>query len=249
MRRAEQFPAPAEQAPSINSLPIALLVDRDDDTRAMYAEFLRRLSFDVDEADDGWTGLALAFARHPNVIVTETRLSGIDGYDLCKFLRSDSATRDIPIVFVTEDALPADIARAEAAGADTVLAKPCLREHLARTIDTLFLGSRTVRLQSSVLRHKAAAQLDRASELIQRSEGFPHREALNHTFDRHATTTPPVAPPVAACPLCDRPLRYVTSQIGGVSVRNPEQWDYFECPTGCGTFQYRHRTRKLRRAS
>jgi hypothetical protein len=44
-------------------------------------------------------------------------------------------------------------------------------------------------------------------------------------------------------------LTYERSHIGGVSERNSEQWDYYECPSGCGTFQYRQRTRKLRRVS
>jgi len=49
------------------------------------------------------------------------------------------------------------------------------------------------------------------------------------------------------CPLCDAPLVYENSQIGGVNVRQQEQWDYYECPGKCGTFQYRERVRKLRR--
>jgi hypothetical protein len=36
------------------------------------------------------------------------------------------------------------------------------------------------------------------------------------------------------------------SCIGGVNARHPEQWDYFIC-AACGAFQYRQRTRKLRR--
>ncbi len=70
---------------------------------------------------------------------------------------------------------------------------------------------------------------------------------LSRAYDRHDTTEPPVAPPALVCPSCDQPLRYVKSHIGGVSVRHQEQWDYFECEGGCGTFQYRQRTRKLRR--
>ena len=49
------------------------------------------------------------------------------------------------------------------------------------------------------------------------------------------------------CPNCGHALDYRRSQIGGVSARNSEQWDYFDCAMGCGTFEYRQRTRKLRR--
>jgi hypothetical protein len=58
---------------------------------------------------------------------------------------------------------------------------------------------------------------------------------------------PPASPPQLICPDCDRPLDYKSSQVGGVSVRNAEQWDYFICGAGCGTFQYRQRTRKVRK--
>ena len=49
------------------------------------------------------------------------------------------------------------------------------------------------------------------------------------------------------CPSCDQALKYLRSHIGGVSARHLEQWDYFECPAGCGSFQYRERTKKLRK--
>jgi hypothetical protein len=49
------------------------------------------------------------------------------------------------------------------------------------------------------------------------------------------------------CPECNKPLKYVRSHIGGVTAQNSEQWDYFGCTGGCGTFQFRERTRKLRR--
>src|SRR5690349_114225 len=61
--------------------PLALLVDRDLDTRRMYAEYLRLSGCAVEEAEDGREALAKAISHHPNVIVTETRLPGINGFD------------------------------------------------------------------------------------------------------------------------------------------------------------------------
>jgi hypothetical protein len=66
---------------------------------------------------------------------------------------------------------------------------------------------------------------------------------------RVETDAPPAAPPSLVCPACDKPLVYARSHVGGVNARSSEQWDYFDCPSGCGTFQYRQRTRKLRRVS
>jgi hypothetical protein len=63
---------------------------------------------------------------------------------------------------------------------------------------------------------------------------------------RGRTMNPPLTPPRLPCPQCRRPLVYLYSQLGGVNDRLPEQWDYFECMNSCGSFQYRHRTRRTR---
>jgi hypothetical protein len=68
------------------------------------------------------------------------------------------------------------------------------------------------------------------------------------SYQRFTTRTPPLSPPPLLCPTCDGPLTYDRSHIGGVSARHTEQWDYYSCPS-CGAFQYRHRTRKLKRTS
>jgi CheY-like chemotaxis protein len=111
---------------------LVLLVDRDADTRLMYAEYLRQFEFEIDEAEAGPEALAKAIARRPNVIVTETRLAGISGFDLCRLLRIDVSTRAIPILIVTADVLAAHEEDAEAA--DAVLIKPCLPEVLVSEI-------------------------------------------------------------------------------------------------------------------
>jgi hypothetical protein len=59
------------------------------------------------------------------------------------------------------------------------------------------------------------------------------------------TSTPNPPAPQILCPMCDRPLLYQQTVIGG--VKPLERWDYFECQT-CGQFVYRDRTRKLRRS-
>jgi CheY-like chemotaxis protein len=119
----------------------ALLVDRDADTRLLYAEYLRQSAYEVEEAEDGREALAKAIARVPSVIVSETRLPGMSGYDLCRVLRSDLSTEFVPIVVVTGDAGPSDLKRAEDAGADTVLVKPCLPDRLGVEIQRLLARS------------------------------------------------------------------------------------------------------------
>ena len=228
--------------------PLTLLVDRDADTRQMYSEYLQLAACRTAEAEDGSEALAKAISLHPDVIVTETRLAGLDGFQLCTLLRQDAATRTIPIVVVTGDGYADQIDRAKTAGADSVLVKPCLPEALFQEIARLLDESRGLRERAQAVQEKVLRELARSSELIEKSRATSERrKMLSREHIRHDTTSPPAAPPVLFCPLCGQSLRYVRSHIGGVNQRLAEQWDYFECPAGCGEFQYRQRTRKLRK--
>jgi CheY-like chemotaxis protein len=230
-----------------NHLPLVLLVDRDADTRRMYAECFRSSQLQVDEAEDGREALAKAITLHPDVVITETRLTGMDGFTLCTLLRKDSATADIPVVFVTGDAFEHDLNRARAAGAETVLIKPCLPADLLAEVQRLFAMSKELRARSRAATTAMAGQIARSDALMSRTRASAKRITMSHALHRHDTTTPPVAPPALVCPNCDMPLQYARSHIGGVSARHLEQWDYYECAAGCGTFQYRERTRRLRK--
>jgi DNA-binding response OmpR family regulator len=110
--------------------PTALIVDSDADTRGMYAEYLQYAAWDSEDAADGRAALIKALIKPHDVIVTAARLQFISGYDLCRMLKHAQATATTPIVFVTGDAFKADIKRAREAGADIVLAKPCLPDRL-----------------------------------------------------------------------------------------------------------------------
>ena len=100
--------------------PLVLIVDRDPDTRAMYSEYLTRAGWTTEQAQDGRDALAKAMSRRPAVVVTETRLPFIDGYELCRLLRYDTGTAGVPIIFVTGDGQPAHLSRARNAGAEAV---------------------------------------------------------------------------------------------------------------------------------
>jgi len=215
----------------------------------MYAQFLRHAAYDVDEAEDGREALAKAISRRPSVIVTETLLPGMDGFLLCELLRKDLSTQEIPIIVVTADAYPAHVAKAEQSGADIVLTKPCAPDVLLTEVRRCLGKSREVVSRAQRVREQAVGQLARSGREIDRSSELRARHPLTRSFQRHNTTSPPSVPPSLVCPRCDRPLVYQHSHIGGVSQRHSEQWDYYECPDNCGTFQYRQRTRKVRKLS
>jgi hypothetical protein len=140
------------------------------------------------------------------------------------------------------------VRRAHAAGADAVLVKPCLPETLFAEVLRLLDQSAELRERMRILRDNVSPQSGKSGALV-RSRMLPRRPILSRTHNRLDTTEPPSAPPVLVCPECDQPLRYHRSHVGGVNARHPEQWDYFDCSNGCGTFQYRQRTRRMRKVS
>ena len=217
-------------------LPAVLLVDPIADTRRMYVHALKFAGFEIEEAVDGRDALAKALSSHHDVILTETRLPGIDGYELCRLLRRDPETRSVPILVVTADTYPPDLARAQRAGATIVLMKPCLP-------DALLVAIRQA---------MDAVDPDLSTHAAADAPAMPTPEAVrrlskSRAFQRGETIAPPRLPPHLVCPACDRILVYERSYVGGVSARHSEQWDLFVCQAGCGTFQYRQRTRLLRR--
>jgi DNA-binding response OmpR family regulator len=224
--------------------PLRVLVaDGDDDARLLYRETLHLAGCDVVEASDGRDALTQALVRPPTLLITELCLPLVDGLTLCEILRRDRTTANVPILIVTKETRPTEVDRARKI-ADAVLAKPTTPDTLLRRLEHLMAHSSERPPRSRVLAD-AVERVEPAVNLRARSRQR-RRPVLAKTHARFATTAPSVAPPDLTCPSCDRPLKYERSHIGGVSERHSEQWDYFTCSI-CGAFQYRQRTRKLRR--
>jgi PAS domain S-box-containing protein len=91
---------------------------------------LRLISAELPEA-----GLQLARERRPKLILLDIQLPGMDGYEVLRRLRADEGTRGIPVVAVSANAMPADVARGMAAGFDDYLTKPIDQRVLVAAVD------------------------------------------------------------------------------------------------------------------
>lgn len=101
--------------------PLVLIGERDQQVRALQRFFLERAGFALEFADDGPFTLERARAARPALVVTEILLPRLDGLTVCRQLRNDPATRDIPVVVFS---VLAAGARAAEAGAHAFLRKP-----------------------------------------------------------------------------------------------------------------------------
>ena len=81
--------------------PLALIVDNDRDNCEMYAECLSTRGIRTVEADDGVQALAKASTLHPDIVAADLKLPHLDGAELCRRLKQQARTRDIPVIAVT----------------------------------------------------------------------------------------------------------------------------------------------------
>lgn len=102
-----------------------LLVDPDQDSRAIYATLLRHCGYRVLVATDGVAGILLAREHRPDLIVTELFVSSARGWKVPEMLKRDPRTAEIPILALTAYAFTSDEERAYSAGCRGFLPKPC----------------------------------------------------------------------------------------------------------------------------
>lgn len=85
-------------------------------------------------AVDGTLGIEIARARQPDVILMDIGLPGISGLDALRILRTDPATAHIPVVAVSANAIPRDIAQGLAAGFFRYITKPIKTDEFMKTL-------------------------------------------------------------------------------------------------------------------
>jgi CheY-like chemotaxis protein len=133
---------------SANSAPRVLIVDDDPATRLLYALNLELEGLLVLEAGDGRSGLARAQAEHPDLVLTDVMMPGLDGFEFAEELRRDERTRAIPIIFLSGETTAGHEARAEEIGALAYLTKPVDLRALASLVASV-LASTAAEMQQT----------------------------------------------------------------------------------------------------
>ena len=114
-----------------------LVVDDDDDYRRYISLILSRQGFLVQEACLGSGAIEMAMAV-PDIILLDVNLPDMDGYEICRVLKSDLRTRAIPIIHLTSaSASSKDKATALVGGADGYLTKEAEAQEILATINVM----------------------------------------------------------------------------------------------------------------
>ncbi len=156
-----------------NSQPISVLIVEDDKTLQETINYnLEREGYTVWAALDGPTGIELARLHHPDLIILDVMLPGLDGLSACRILRREM---DVPIIMLTARSSEVDKIIGLDSGADDYITKP------------FGLGEFLARVRAALRRKPKAAAPDelQASDLtldLVRRRAYKNGEELNLSY-------------------------------------------------------------------
>lgn len=143
---------------------IELLVVEDSSTQAMLLkQTLEENAFTVIHAKDGMEALELIGKKRPDLIISDIEMPRLNGFELCRKLKSTPGLSSIPVIILTNLSDSMDVIEGIKSGADSFLTKPCTTEILLSTIMDMLQNSKA----------KPESQEVHPFELIFR--GQPHR--------------------------------------------------------------------------
>jgi len=149
-----------DDAPPTLDKPTILVVDDTPDNLALMQTLLKDL-YKVKGANNGERGLKIAASGHPpDLILLDIMMPGIDGYEVCRRLKADAATRDIPVIFLTAKAEVEDEQLGFELGAVDYITKPIspplvlarVKTHLTLKASADFLRDQNAFLEQEVAR-------------------------------------------------------------------------------------------------
>jgi len=125
-----------------------LIVDDESSSRTALEMLLRREGFEVHDASNGASALAACASLHPDLILLDVLMPGMDGFEVCRRIKARPETRLTPVVLITGLSNTEDRIKGINAGADDFLSKPIdLNELLARTRSLIKLKQYTDELE------------------------------------------------------------------------------------------------------
>ena len=118
--------------------PVILIVDDEEEVRTVLRLILTMSGYEVREAESGQTAIERIPDLMPDLILLDVMMPGVSGFDVCRAVRADPQTADIPILILSARSDPRSREEGLEAGATMYLTKPQVpAQLLAHIADTL----------------------------------------------------------------------------------------------------------------
>lgn len=108
----------------------------DDDATALNAlrQILTQKGYEVSTAPSGEAALKTMAGAAFDLVILDVAMPGLSGYDVCRKIRQDPRTQDVPVIFLTAKGMLMDMTEGEQAGSDLYLIKPVLATKLLNMV-------------------------------------------------------------------------------------------------------------------
>ena len=173
---------------------VILVVDDTPESLLLLTQILTDEGYDVRPADSGELAVAAATAVRPELILLDIRMPVMDGFEVCRRLKAQPETRDIPIIFITASANADERVRSWSFGAVDFVAKPFeKRELIARVATRLELSRLGKRLEQLVAERTASLETANQQLREELAERIRAEQALRESearFRNMANTAP-----------------------------------------------------------
>ena len=114
-----------------------LVVEDEPEIRILVKTILEKAGYSVVEAEDGEAALRLVNEEEPDLVLLDVMIPCIEGWEVCRRIRENEATRRLPIIMVTVRTTDEDIQRSVECGANAHINKPFDQKELLDTIKKL----------------------------------------------------------------------------------------------------------------
>jgi len=123
--------------------PKVLLIEDDEDI-VTFTRLILEKKYDVVVAADGFEGLKKAFGERPDVVLLDVWMPGIDGFEVCRILKSNAGTSFIRVAMFTAAAQKHEVEKGYKAGADDYITKPFTPAELSKRVEKLINSEASV---------------------------------------------------------------------------------------------------------
>ncbi|MGH1363748.1 MAG: response regulator [Calditrichia bacterium] len=199
------------------SSPQILIVEDNHDVRAYIREQLEK-NYGILEAEDGRAGLELALKAMPDLIISDVMMPKMDGYALCRNLKSDPRTSHIPIVLLTAKAGDEETVAGFETGADAYVLKPFRHKELVLQVRNM------IQVRQAMRRRFRSVTIIKPDEVATNSVDLGFLEqvvaAIEANIDKEQYNVEALAGQVAlSVSQLNRKLKALTGQPAGQMLR------------------------------